>query len=247
MLIPFADDQGPRRPTPVVWLICAAWLAVFVAAVAASPEAVARTHRELGLNTSAWWHAWFQLQRDEVRPGWASVVGLVRPLLTCWLLHGGVLHVLSNALALWLCGGRLESRFGSLRFAVFCIAAIVAAGLVEVQVDGPVDRDLLGGSGLAGATLAACLALRPITRARTIVLVAVVPVVVEVPLWVLALGWIAAQARPLSRLLDVGPSEPMSPAALGAGAVSGVVGAILLMALAPRARGAARAARVVRA
>ena len=60
--------------------------------------------------------------------------GMVWQLITYSFLHLELLHLLFNALALWMFGSQLESDWGSKRFLEFYFFCTVAAGLTSVAV-----------------------------------------------------------------------------------------------------------------
>lgn len=49
-------------------------------------------------------------------------------VLTTAFHHGGIIHLLFNASALWFLGRLLETRLGSWRYALFCLAALAVSG-----------------------------------------------------------------------------------------------------------------------
>jgi membrane associated rhomboid family serine protease len=62
------------------------------------------------------------------------VHGYVWQLITYSFLHFGLLHLIFNALALWMFGSQLESDWGSNRFLEFYFFCTVAAALTTVAV-----------------------------------------------------------------------------------------------------------------
>ena len=60
--------------------------------------------------------------------------GMVWQLLTYSFLHLELLHLLFNALALWMFGSQLESDWGSKRFLEFYLFCTVAAALTTMAV-----------------------------------------------------------------------------------------------------------------
>lgn len=55
-------------------------------------------------------------------------------LLTYSFLHGSLLHLLVNMYALWLFGSRMENEWGSNAFAVYYLACVFGAGVVQLLV-----------------------------------------------------------------------------------------------------------------
>lgn len=60
--------------------------------------------------------------------------GMIWQLVTYSFLHFGLLHLLFNALALWMFGAQLETDWGSKRFNEFYFFCTVAAALTTVAV-----------------------------------------------------------------------------------------------------------------
>ncbi|MBM3855953.1 MAG: rhomboid family intramembrane serine protease, partial [Verrucomicrobia bacterium] len=55
-----------------------------------------------------------------------------RTVFTHMFLHGGALHLLGNVWFLWIFGGNVEDRLGSLRFLAFYVATGMAAGAAQI-------------------------------------------------------------------------------------------------------------------
>jgi membrane associated rhomboid family serine protease len=55
-------------------------------------------------------------------------------LVTYQFMHGGVLHLFWNMLALWMFGSELESVWGSRRFLTFYLLSGIGAGLAQLAV-----------------------------------------------------------------------------------------------------------------
>src|SRR5690606_34827226 len=79
----------------------------------------------------------------------------------------------------------------------------------------------IGASGAVAAAVAAYLLLQPRARVTAGVPVVVLPVLVQVPPFVPAALWGALQARPVTRLLEIGAAEPAAWPALAGGAAVG--------------------------
>lgn len=72
-------------------------------------------------------------------------------------LHGGVFHLLFNALAIWMFGSEVEQRLGTQRFILYCAATGVGAALSVILVDALLGRAslVLGASGVVFGLLMA--------------------------------------------------------------------------------------------
>jgi hypothetical protein len=69
--------------------------------------------------------------------------------------HGGIWHLFFNSCAIWYCGGLLESRLGSLRFALLVLGSIAVSGLAESYFE-----PYVGLSGLGYALFGMLMVLR---------------------------------------------------------------------------------------
>lgn len=124
-------------------------------------------------------------------------------LVTHAVLHGGLLHLLGNMLALWAFGDNVEDAFGHLRFAAF-FALCAAAGAAAFGLTAPPGQGLVGASGAIAGIMAAYLLLYP--RARVVMLVAKgLPVSVPAS-WFVGL-WLLANLVHAAGLPGPGPQE----------------------------------------
>jgi membrane associated rhomboid family serine protease len=145
-------------------------------------------------------------------------------LLTAQFLHGGLLHLGSNMLALFIFGDNVEDRLGHLRFLLFYLLCGVAGSLLHVYVDPSSPVPALGASGAIAGVLAGYMALFPTARVLTFVPIFVIPWIIGVPSALWAIGWF------LSQLLSGVASLGESGGGVGFWAhVGGFVGGIVLV------------------
>jgi membrane associated rhomboid family serine protease len=110
-------------------------------------------------------------------------------LITSQFLHGGLLHLGSNMLFLWIFGDNVEDRLGRPLYLVFYLTCGVLAALAQVFADPTSRLPLVGASGAIAGVLGAYLLLYP--GAWVIVLVPLflflfplpVPAVLVLGLW----------------------------------------------------------------
>jgi membrane associated rhomboid family serine protease len=95
--------------------------------------------------------------------------------VTAMFLHGGLLHLVSNMLALWVFGRRVEDACGPWRFLAYYLLAGTWAHIlfILVQSDSPIPG--IGASGAIFGLMGAYLLLYPGGRIRTLVFVSFVP------------------------------------------------------------------------
>jgi membrane associated rhomboid family serine protease len=110
--------------------------------------------------------AFFPMQLWHLWPAPGPFHGITG-LLTHQFLHGGLLHIIGNVIALRVFGDNIEDALGHWRYAAFFLLsgalAAIAQGIVEPGVP------LIGASGAISAVMAGYLLLHP--RARIFVLV----------------------------------------------------------------------------
>jgi membrane associated rhomboid family serine protease len=106
-------------------------------------------------------------------------------LVTSMFLHGGVVHLASNMLFLWVFGKGVEDALGRRRCVVFYLAAGFAAALLQTAASaasGDVQIPMVGASGAIAGVLAAYVSLFP--RARLVQRVRI-PASLLIALWFL--------------------------------------------------------------
>jgi len=113
--------------------------------------------------------------------------------LTSMFLHGGWVHLIGNAIFLWVFGNNVEDNVGRVRFVVFYLACglIAAAAQVAAQPASPVP--MVGASGAISGVMGAYLVLFPHARVRVLLILVVWATTVWFPAWVVLLYWFALQ------------------------------------------------------
>jgi rhomboid family protein len=85
-------------------------------------------------------------------------------LITYQFLHGGVLHLLSNMLFLWVFGDNVEDALGHVKFLAFYLLCGVAGGVAHALALPSSPYPLIGASGAVAGVIAAYLMLHPRVR-----------------------------------------------------------------------------------
>lgn len=114
-------------------------------------------------------------------------------VLTSMFLHGGVMHLLSNMLYLWIFGDNIESAMGSLAFLVFYLLCGVGAGLGQVMASPSSEVPMVGASGAISGVLGAYLVLYPRVQVETLLLLGYFVRLVRLPAIVVLGFWIVLQ------------------------------------------------------
>ena len=182
-MLPLADTAKQKGPAAVTKLLIVANVAVFG------------------------WQLWLSLHGgDRVLAGFVTEHALVahrlvrHPLdgqqwltvLTHMFMHGGVLHLLGNMWFLWIFGGNVEDRLGSIRFGLFYLAVGGAAAAAQVVAGPSSALPMVGASGAISGVLGAYLILFPTAFVWTLV-PWVVPIL-PVPAVVFLVLWFVMQA-----------------------------------------------------
>ncbi len=100
-------------------------------------------------------------------------------LWTSAFLHGGVLHLLFNMLALWVFGPNVEDRLGRLGFLGLYFAGAAASGGLHAAFE---DAPAIGASGAIAAVTGAYLVLFPRTLIRCLFFFIIIGVF-SIPAW----------------------------------------------------------------
>jgi membrane associated rhomboid family serine protease len=138
----------------------------------------------------------------------AAAVELPR-LWSSLAVHAGWLHLLGNLLFLWVFGRSVEGSLGAGRLLAFFLLCGAVAGLVHTLAAPRSILPTVGASGAISGVMGAYLALFPRARVRSVMLLVVWPVLVEVPALVWLGLWLALQV--------VSGSQALGAAAQGGG------------------------------
>jgi membrane associated rhomboid family serine protease len=129
-------------------------------------------------------------------------------LLTSQFLHGGILHLASNMLYLWIFADNVEDRLGHGRFLLLYLGGGVVSAVAQLLVTPRSSIPMVGASGAIAAVLGAYLLLFPSARIVTLVPLWLYWEMVEMPaflflgLWFL-LQWLQGLTT-LGQVADVG-------------------------------------------
>lgn len=121
--------------------------------------------------------------------------------ITSMFLHGGLMHLVGNMLALWVFGRRVEDACGPWRFLAFYLLAGTGANILYALVQ---KEELLPGIGASGAifgVMGAYLLLYPGGRIRTLVMLGFVPVWPRIRAFWVVLYFVGIQIIPALNIL----------------------------------------------
>lgn len=189
-MLPYKDDN-PSRTFPFVTIVLiAANIIVFILQLT-SPSDPGKIVYAYGAIPH------FLLSFSNVQP--------LHPFLTVFtsmFMHGGLLHLGSNMLYLWIFGDNIEDRLGHMRFLLFYILCGIAAAYSHA-ITAPFSMlPMVGASGAVSGVLGAYLILFPHARVHTIVFLGFFIHVIRLPALLVIGLWIVIQF--LSGMLNKG-------------------------------------------
>jgi len=131
----------------------------------------------------------------------AGPVFALKAIIASIFLHGGLLHIGSNMLALWVFGDNVEDRMGHVKylfFYLFCgVVATLAHSLSAVLglMHDPMslERGVVGASGAIAGVMGAYLILVPRASVRTLIFFFIIITIVEIPSTIFIGFWFVLQ------------------------------------------------------
>jgi len=122
-------------------------------------------------------------------------------LLVSIFLHGGLLHIASNMLALWVFGDNVEDRMGHMRYLIFYLFCGIVATLAHslsavfglILNPMSLDRGLVGASGAIAGVMGAYFVLVPGASIRTLVVLFIFITILEIPSGFFIFLWFVLQ------------------------------------------------------
>lgn len=156
-------------------------------------------------------------REDAVDPRGNPVPGkaIVRPLstdgsdvyptlVTMMFVHGGWFHLISNMWMLWVFGNNVEDRLGRIVFPMFYLFGGLIAVLAQWVVDPQSTVPVVGASGAVAAVLGGYLITYPSAKVRTLVILVFVPLLLNLPAFLVLGLWFLTQTAAAMQLLPLG-------------------------------------------
>jgi membrane associated rhomboid family serine protease len=154
-------------------------------------------------------------------------------LITSMFLHGGLLHIGSNMLYLFIFGDNVEDRLGHLKFLVFYFLCGIAAGITHILANASSDTASIGASGAIAGVLAAYLRLFPHAQVRTLIFIGPLILVPRIAGAFLILFWFFTQF--ISGITSLGaPTDTSGGVAVWAHIGGFIAGLLLVEVMRPR-------------
>ncbi|MBI5664756.1 MAG: rhomboid family intramembrane serine protease [Nitrospirae bacterium] len=180
-MIPFKDDN-PTRHLPIITIaLITANLAVFI-----FESLFISDHQELAYAYGAMPHS--LLTFDVIQPVHPFVT-----IFTSMFMHGGLLHLGSNMLYLWIFGNNIEDKLGHVKFIIFYILCGVIAAYTHAFANPASTVPMIGASGAVSGILGAYILLFPHARIHTLVFFIFFVQVIKLPAIIVIGFWIGIQ------------------------------------------------------
>jgi membrane associated rhomboid family serine protease len=156
-------------------------------------------------------------------------------LFTSMFLHGGLLHIGSNMLYLFIFGDNVEDGLGHLRFLIFYFLCGLAAGITHIVANAGSSLPSIGASGAIAGVLAAYLVLFPHAQVRTLIFLGPFILVPRIAAAFLIIFWFITQF--ISSITSLGATTESSGGVAVWAHVGGfIAGLILVQFMRPRVR-----------
>jgi membrane associated rhomboid family serine protease len=198
-VIPLSDDNPTLRTPWVTYALLAALAAVWGLVQGAGLDAVKLVTSicDLGLLPGELTGIARVGDALPLAPGMACVVDDDAINKVTWLtsmfLHGSWMHLLGNALFLWVFGNNVEDSMGRVRFVVFYLLCGFAAAGAQIAVDPGSIVPMVGASGAISGVMGAYLVLYPRVRVNMLFIFFIIIRIIPLPAWVVLLWWFGLQ------------------------------------------------------
>ena len=155
-------------------------------------------------------------------------------LFTSMFLHGGLLHIASNMLYLFIFGDNVEDRLGHFRFLIFYLLCGVIAGITHIVVNSGSPVPSVGASGAIAGVLAGYLRLFPHAQVRTLIFLGPIVLVPRIAAAFLIIFWFVTQF--LSGVASLGATAEQTTSGVAVWAHIGgfIAGLVLVQLMRPR-------------
>jgi membrane associated rhomboid family serine protease len=140
--------------------------------------------------------------------------------LASMFMHGGLLHIGSNMLYLWIFGNNIEDHLGHVRYLLFYVVGGLAALAAHVALQPDSTIPVVGASGAVAAVMGAYLVWFPNAPVRTLLLIGFPILATITAKWILGV-WFVLQ-------FFTSPNSGVAWAAHVGGFVFGVVIGVLV-------------------
>jgi membrane associated rhomboid family serine protease len=183
-MIPIKDNNPTRRFPIITVILILTNVAIFIYTDL------------LGFGTSHFIARFAVIPVNVTSLGQANGLGplaALESIFTSQFLHGGLLHIASNMLFLWIFGNNVEDRFGSLFFVIFYFSCGALAALAQILGDPSSQIPMLGASGAIAGVMGAYLLMFPNAQVLTLIWIIFFIRLIWVPAYIIIVYWIIIQ------------------------------------------------------
>lgn len=144
-------------------------------------------------------------------------------LLTSMFIHGGLFHLFSNMLYLWIFGNNVEDSMGRSRFLLFYLLCGFVAAYSQIYMNPASRVPMVGASGAVSGVLGAYLLMYPNARVLTVIFLGFFVQIVRIPALIVLMFWIVVQVISGTAALSAGRTAGVAWFAHIGGFVAGLV------------------------
>lgn len=180
-MIPFRDDNPTRHFPFLTIMLIAANIVVFFLQLSLPSDPM-----KVAFSYGAIPH--YLLTFKKAQP--------IHPALTVFtsmFMHGGLLHLGTNMLYLWIFGNNIEDKLGYVRFIIFYLLCGAVAAYSHAVTSPSSMVPMIGASGAVAGILGAYILLFPHARVHTLIFLLFFVQVVSLPAVFVIGFWIAIQ------------------------------------------------------
>ena len=131
---------------------------------------------------------------------YGSPATAILPLFTSMFLHGSLLHLGGNMLALWIFGDNIEDYLGHFNYLVLYLASGLAGALTHILLNLNSRMPTIGASGAIAGVMGAYLILYPRARVLTWFFI----LILWLPAWLVLGFWFLVQFVSVSEIAESG-------------------------------------------
>ncbi len=122
-----------------------------------------------------------------------SNISTIYPFITSMFLHGGLLHIGSNMLFLWVFGDNVEGHMPPFMYLFLYLGAGIVGSLAQYVMNPESSIPMLGASGAVAGALGAYFTLFPRHKIKTLLILPIFFTIVEISAVFMIGYWIVLQ------------------------------------------------------
>lgn len=115
------------------------------------------------------------------------------PFISSMFIHGGWLHIIGNALFLFIFGDNVEARMGHFKYLVFYIVCGIAAALFQIITNMGSVIPMVGASGAISGVLGAYITFFPKSKILTLIPIFFFIQLIHIPAAIFIFVWFIIQ------------------------------------------------------